>query len=369
LIEIAPGTYPEQIVLRSNVRLKGSGRDQTWIVPPDEVRHTCGGSNYPALALCDVSRVEVSHMTIAGEGASRGRFEVAIRVADAFHVSVHETRIESVFVGLDVERTRDFAIVNNDIPDPADAIVGRHLSGVARIEANETNGRFRLDSEGTVRVVGNRIVGGPSVLTGAILASNNFIDGDVFLESNLPSVFSDNRQFGHLELSGASSVVVVGNSLREIRDDNGKATIVGNYLSSGSPVQLAQGSRSTVFANHYPENLDPASAAQRLITSHVIELQSTEESVVIKAGASSIVIDSSGGISIESTGDVAIRPTGRFSVVASEISLEAAGAASLKSGGNMTLDTNAAMDLEAAASMNLKAGGVMDLEAPFINVN
>ncbi len=308
-------------------------------------------------------------MTISGEGASRGRFEAAIRVADAFHVSVHDTRIENVVVGIDVEQARDIAIVNNDMPHPADAIVGRGLSGVARIEANETNGKFRLDSEGTIRVAGNRIVGGLSTFTGAILASNNLIAGDVFLESIQQSVFNDNQQFGRLHLSGTSSVVVVGNSLSEIQDDHGNATIVGNDLSGQNPVQLAQGSRSTVFANHYLENLDPASAAQRLISKHVIELQSTDESVVIKAGASSIVIDSSGEIRIESTGDVAIRPTGKFSVVASEISLEAAGAASLKSGGNLTLDASAAMDLKAGANMNLRAGAVMDLEAPFINVN
>ncbi len=279
--------------------------------------------------------------------------------------------MENAFFGVEAEHSGDITIVNNHIPNPGDGIVGTRLSGAVRIEANEidSGGVDLLQSTGTIRIAGNRIGGGLSTWEGAILATNNLIIGDVFLESTQQSVFNDNQQFGRLRLSGTSSVVVVGNSLSEIQDDHGNATIVGNYLSGQNPVQLAQGSRSTVFANHYRENLDPASAAQRLISKHVIELQSTDESVVIKAGASSIVVDSSGGISIESAGDVAIRPTGKFSVVASEISLEAAGAASLKSGGNLTLDTSAAMDLKAGANMNLEAGAVMDLEAALINVN
>jgi hypothetical protein len=366
LIEIAPGTYREQIVLRSNIRLRGSGRDQTSILPPDRSERKCAGPHVAAFSLCSVSRVEISDLTVVGQGLFLGHFEAGMWIVGSLHANVHDTRMENVFVGIDVRASSDIAIVNNHFPSPADAIVGDQLSGTARIEANEIDsGRIQIDTRGTARIAGNRIASGPSTWKGAILATGNLMLSSVFwqgLESSHQSVFNDNHVIGELHLSGVSPVVVVGNRLLRVLDEHGNATIVGNHLAaSQDPIVLAPGNRSTVFANHYSAAGPAASAAQRLISKHAIELRSTDASVVIKAGASSILIDSTGQVTIESTGDVAIKPTGKFSVSASEISLEATGGASIKSG--------LALSLESSVNMNLKAGAVMDLEAQIINVN
>jgi hypothetical protein len=310
-------------------------------------------------------------MTISGQSLAGGRFETGVAIFDAHRIRLQDTRIQDLFTGVRAEHASEIDIVGNHIPNPGDGIVGRDLSGSIRIESNEIDsGGVNLEAlrEGSLRISGNRIAE-DCEWEGTVMATDNQIFSRVDLNASggWPSVFSGNFVRGPLRLSGQSPITVVGNyfgmdnNLPPIEDLHGDATIVGNYLSSNEePIFLKPGSQSTVFANHY-SGVESEGAVQRLMTKHGIELTSTEEFVVLKAGGSSILIDSSGQIRIESAGDVAIQPTGRFSVKATEISLEATGTTTLKGGLNV--------DLESGVNMNLKAGAVMDLEAILINVN
>ncbi|HEX7070167.1 MAG TPA: hypothetical protein VF190_05155, partial [Rhodothermales bacterium] len=91
LIRVAPGIYTEQLLLRSNIRLQGAGRDQTFINAPASVNDHCGGRR-PALCLDGISRVVISNLSVIG--GSGGFFESAVSVVASNQISIHDNRFD-----------------------------------------------------------------------------------------------------------------------------------------------------------------------------------------------------------------------------------------------------------------------------------
>ncbi|HET6630704.1 MAG TPA: NosD domain-containing protein [Woeseiaceae bacterium] len=356
LIRVAPGIYTEQLLLRSNIRLQGAGRDQTFINAPATVNDYCGGHR-PALCLDGVSRVVISNLSVIG--GSGGFFESAVSVVASNQISIHDNRFDQLPYGVLLETSGNIAILNNHIPVSADGIEGSNVSGDVRIEGNQIDGgRITIDGDANIRIAYNQILGGGiNDWSGSIHASNNQIIGDVKLAVVGRSMFNNNTVLGQLDLGSSFStnpLVVVGNSIDAGSRsaailDNGNASIVGNTLyASGAPIAQPDGSESTVFANHYLNDSPSSAGVNRLVSQGTIELNSTQEAVVIRAGTASITVDASGAISIDSSGDVAIKPAGKFSVQATQIELKSTANTILQSGTATTVTSSGVVDVNGA---------------------
>ena len=357
LIRVAPGVYPEELMLRSNIRLQGAGRDQTFIQGPAMHFGPCERS--PIICLVGVSRVAISDLSVVGTDG--GTFETAVSVIASNRISIHDNRFDRLSYAVLLETSGNIAILNNHIPVSGDGVEGSNVSGDVRIEGNQIEeGRITIDGDANIRIAYNQILGdGFNEWHGNVHASNNQIIGHVVLDAGAGRLmFNNNNLLGQLHLGSGFpnpfAAVVVGNTIDAgihgaAIVDYGNASIVGNTLSADvNPILQPDGSDSTVFANHYLNDSVSSPGVNRLVSRHTIELNSTQESVLIRAGTSSITVDASGAISIDSSGDVAVRPAGKFSVEATEIELKSTATTTLESGLGTTVTSGGTVDVDGA---------------------
>jgi hypothetical protein len=178
IIEVAPGTYAEQVIMESYVHLQGAGRDLTTIVPPPQTSNSCA-SGTVALCLMQANSVQISGLAIAGSGTASA-FEVGIQIVESSSVVIQENRFTNLLdAAIESEQSDALEIVHNEISAGGAALsLGNDPSAGVRIAGNViTNGN--INGRGDALIADNRMLSGNSLLEweGPVLISGNRMAG------------------------------------------------------------------------------------------------------------------------------------------------------------------------------------------------
>lgn len=261
VIEVWPGTYtePSDIVLKSYVHLKGSGRDVTTVKTTGTV------FNYIIVAA-DVTDVTISGLTITG-GAAQGRGGIFIAASPGVPNSVTVTgntisnNIEAIHVGNGNPSSLSSAlIVDNNILANTSAgigfsnasgnVINNFISGngsgnngLGAVSFASNNGTYTQVARGNT-ISGNNSVGVTVDYTSAIVAdniiSNNSFAG-IQIKSNANGLYTNNKVINNggalytdIDVTAASQPNL---SLNIFNDITGSAG-VGSYNvnSNGDPI-------------------------------------------------------------------------------------------------------------------------------------
>ena len=410
LIEVGPGEYGEEITMRSNIRLVGSGRGQTVVRSPETSTRINCGSWRTIICLENANNVEISNLAFSGSDAfGRPVLHVAIAIESSSNIKVHRNRVfDDLRYGVVGERVGNIVISDNEIPFAGDAIdvsmkngetFGHYLDNpVISVLNNQFGGGIRIDHSANVQVVGNLFgsVDSGSQFGGRLHIAGNQILGNVSLDASEPSVFSGNNMVGTLVL-GAVHTTVTGNTI-DTRPVPGltatiiraaQATIIGNTLLTppgSDPIAFESRAGVLMFANQSDGN----PAHNMLVSKDAVRLESKEEEisltagnsrilidsgnssgddkVIIRAGSSLIEVDKQGDVNIVSGRNLNIDVAGRFSVQANSIEMTSTLATRVSAGSDISL--NAAANASVKGSSTTVEGAAQgSFLAPVVNID
>ncbi len=355
LIEIAPGTYNEVLTLKSHLHLRGASTSGTVITPS-----SAGSTHVTAKTR---TGVKLSQLTLLDTGLDRNRAIAATSTQLTLHdvriegyaeewilasgsATLHVTRSEfldpnfdharginlqdsealitaSVLETVDcaIEALRsDLTLTDSEVRSLEVCALGtatpqRHVaiahnrldsvrvSGNARVKinsneiSNSNGGHVSLDvAGGSVELTGNWIRG---TETQVVLVQ----DGDVSIIGNRIEG-SGGQTSGVIALAG-SAVRLIGNSISATDDavrDDGTALILGNRIDAGGIIQ----SVNTISLGN---SVLSQPTVEGWVNRREIQLESTDNGVVLRAGGSAITLAASGDVSIQAAGDLDLTGT------------------------------------------------------------
>lgn len=410
LIDIAAGTYAEDLVLKSYLHLRGAGIGATVITPISASQHlgltslssvkisqltlfddTTAGAAIAAGIFATATSLELVDMRIEGyqswqvrmeagsslrarriEFETGGQAETGITldssdavVADSrFEVqscAIEVTRGSLALTGSELDAISDLSdvCVRNPTPaaaNPSIALIGNRLAGgievsdhvEIRITGNDIGGRIRIDSL-WAEIVGNRI-GFP---TGP--------GGD-------PAIHILN---GFAEIAGNS---IEGGSGGGILNE-GSANITGNRLSQGgSAPGITNTGSATIVSNH----IAGSSTGTRIIDQGEAMIMANQ----IDGGTLGIDVSAAveptvvvGNLIKGSTGPepperwVSNREVRMESTADNVVLVSGGSTITVEPSGKVRIEGATDIDLTAGTDLNLAAGGIIDLSAPQVTVD
>jgi hypothetical protein len=386
LIEIAAGTYVEELTLKSHVHLKGAGIEATVIQPPSTTLHHVTATSVTGVKLSSLtledeqavgpsveraiaatgSEVELEDVRITGYGKElidAISSTLAIRDSDfrdplfdldrgihLFQSSANVTgsTLNTRDCAIDAERseltlTRSvvfFELCANGSANPPRAILvsqnrlaSIRIEGAARgeIVGNEIRGdtgRVNFDSSEPGQLVGNIIdftdTTPAVVVSGAVAVIGNQIQ-------NTAPAGDGILNFGTAQIIG-NTIDVTGTAIVDAQD----ALIVANIVV-GSPATAISGTATSVLMGNRVPSGYSADTEERWLSSRKIRVESTSEGIEFEAGGSTVMLAPSGNITIQAAGDLDLNGTN--------------------------------VNISASAQIDLTAGSVVDLNGAQITLN
>ncbi|MFN8544678.1 MAG: NosD domain-containing protein [Candidatus Binatia bacterium] len=238
-ITVAPGTYPEQLVIGTSLTLIGSGAASTSIQAPATLP---SGGNIVTIQGTGV-QVEMSGFTINGPGASGcGSINAGVQVRDHATANLHDNTVSNVrdepMSGC--QNGRAIRVGENATPATAtvihNVIVGYQKNGIDLRNAGTTatiTGNTITGTGLTPLIAQNGIV---VVSAGATIQGNTVTGNDCNHTSCGPDPISDTQSTGVLLLFAQAGTTVTDNTMsaNDIGIYNnavGPTTIMGNAVT------------------------------------------------------------------------------------------------------------------------------------------
>ena len=226
IIEVAPGSYTESVVMKSYIHLKGSGPDQTVIIPDSSGATTDQG--FTAIWLDNLQAVRISGFTLYG-GEDGVEYFGAIGIRDISSSPVIENMRITGFISAGPGETNRVGIYStNSSPQIQHNEISR----------NERYG-ILLESADNANIIANTFLdntGNSSMLRCAvtIIQSDAMVSNNYFRDNSAP-VCATGGPF-----EGEDDVLISSNTLLENYDgirfyDDVRGSIIGNYIKKTSP--------------------------------------------------------------------------------------------------------------------------------------
>ncbi len=387
LIEIAAGTYLEQLTLKSYLHPKGAGIEATIVRPStfvfDHVTATSvSGAKLSSLTLEDpqetsqaeramalsASEVELEDVRVTG-------YQDELIDANLSTLTIRHSRFLDPFFrlnrGIDLFQstatisgstldTRSCAI-NADRSDltlsrsvvsfevcasgglmPPRGILLSHnrlasidIGGTARAEIvgnqirDDSGGNVTLGSSEPCQLVGNDIDFSNSGF--AVILSGSFVSVVGNLIKNTTPAGDGIFNNGTAQIIG-NTIRVSGTAIIDVQD----ALIVGNSIL-GTPITTISGSANSVLMGNRVPSGYSMDTEERWLSSRKIRVESTAEGVEFEAGGSTVTLAPSGDVTIQAAGDLDLNGTN--------------------------------VNISALGTIDLSAGSVVDVNGSLINLN
>lgn len=393
LIEIAAGTYLEELTLKSYVRLQGAGAEATIIRPSTLVVSHVTATKVSGVRLASLtlegpqpsspaeralalvsSSVELEDVRITGYSdelidASSSTLTIRqSRLLDPLFdlnrgVDLHQSTATISGSTLD---TRDCAIsadasdliltrsvVSFEVcatgavtPRPSVLLSHNRLSSVdvSLVRAEIVGNRIRSDNGGKVAIRGSepcQLVGNEidvsSSSTAVIVSGVASIVGNSIRNTSPAGdgIFNS----GTAQILG-NRIEVAGKAINDVQ----AALIVGNEIAGAPMTAISASTSSILMGNRVPAGYS-TNTEERWLSPRAIRVQSTGQGVELAAGGSVVTLDASGNISIQAAGDLDLSAT------------------------NVSITATNGIGITAANGVDVTAAGTVDVNGSLINLN
>jgi hypothetical protein len=402
LIEIAAGTYLEQLTLKSYLHLKGAGIEATIVRPStlvfDHVTATSvSGAKLSSLTLEDPQPTSQAERALALSGSEVELEDVRVtgyhdelidanlstltirhsrfldpvynlnRGIDLFQstATISGSTLDTKNCAINADRsdltlTRSvvsFTVCATGAQSPPAGILLSHnrlagidIQGTARAEI--VGNQIRGDSQGNVTLSSNE----PCQLVGNDIDFSN--SGTAVILGGFVSVVGNlikNTSPASDGIFNNGTAQIIGNSIQltgtAIVDDQ-NALIVGNSIL-GTPLTTISGSvNSILMGNRVPSGYS-TNTEERWLSSRKIRVESTAEGIEFEAGGSTVTLAPSGDVTIQAAGDLNLSGTN----------------VNVTAGGEIALTAGSTVDVTAGTLVDLTAGSIVDINGGLINLN
>lgn len=409
IIEVAPGTYTESVVMKSYINLKGSGPDQTIIIP--DTSSPSSDQDFTAIWMDNLQGVRVSGFTLYG-GKEGVEAIGAIGVRDIASSPVIENmRITGFLYGGIFGAVAEVGIYstgsspqvyNSEINEGGTYGILLELASAAKVVGNTflnntgdasahcavtMNGSDVLvtsnyfygngapicathigATQSTVTISSNRLIENPDGirLTGNVIAEiiGNHISTSVVYGTGIygSDIHRGTRIIGNTVIGTENGIITPA-----------AAVIIGNHVQASCPGGCNSiwymGTDSEVIGNYSNYGYGTDQGARIKTDGYMLTSETPDDAgppgpgkdIILQVGNARVVISQNGDISIEADGDL--------SLVGTNISIQATNAMDIASAAAMTVDAGLSLDIGANLSTSISAGAELDLTGAIVDVN
>ena len=418
IIEVAPGTYKESIVMKSYIHLQGSGPDQSIIIPDSAGASTEQG--FTAIWLNNLQGVRISGFTLYG-GESGVEDIGAIGIRDISSSPVVENMRITGFVHTGVtaiSRAGIYStkssphIYHNEINtnerygvllDSADSAkiigntfldnIGNQTGPHCAVTINESsalisNNYFR-GNDAPVCVTGSPLDGEDDVLISSNYLIENYdgirVNGDV--RANIIGNYIETSFTIGIGIRGGdanNATQIIGNTIYGTECGivaDGPSAIIGNYVFNAQIgcESIIYGGNSngsyhradTVFGNyaaHGYGGTGPHPGFSLVTDGYKISSQDPDgispgKDIILMVGGTQVIIGQDGNVSIVAEGDLMLQGTNVSITATNDMSIYAGNALSVDSGSTTAITVGSDLGIITANNTSITVGNTVSVES------
>ena len=418
IIEVAPGTYKESIVMKSYIHLQGSGPDQSIIIPDSAGANTEQG--FTAIWLNNLQAVRISGFTLYG-GESGVEDIGAIGIRDISSSPVVENMRITGFVHTGVTAISRAGIYSTnssphiyhneintnerygvllDSADSANIIGNTFLDNIGNqagphcaVTINESsalisNNYFR-GNHAPVCVTGSPLDGEDDVLISSNHLIENYdgirVNGDV--RANIIGNYIETSFAGGIGIRGGdadNTTQIIGNTIYGTECGivaDGPSAIIGNYVFNAQIgcESIIYGGNSngsyhradTVFGNyaaHGYGGTGPHPGFSLVTDGYKISSQDPDgvspgKDIILMVGGTQVIIGQDGNVTIVADGDLTLQGTNVSITATNDMSIYAGNALSVDSGSTTAITVGSDLGIITSNNTSITVGNTVSVES------